>query len=195
MAEMMLRKTTATLVASVYSDFIRQYSSVFQLADAPLEDVRALLKPLGIAGRARLMVDAAEAIVLRYDGEVPADADELRSLPGVGTYTARAVQCFAFGKEVALVDTNVIRILRRALGIHGRRARAHTDPDVWAAADSLLPLRGVREYNLGLLDLGAMTCTANSPACQECPLSTMCVTYSCSDGLLRGRSVPAQILS
>ena len=177
-AEIMLRKTTASLVATVFSRFIRRYPTVEALADGSEARIRLLLHPLGIADRARLMILAAQSIVASHDRRVPHKLEDLLTLPGVGPYTANAIRCFAFGESAALVDTNIVRILERALSIRSTRPRAHTDPVLWVAAGKLLPPQRVREYNLGLLDLGALVCKAKSPLCSCCPVAEACDAYN-----------------
>ena len=191
-AEMMLRKTSAGLPARVFPEFIRLYPTVGSLARASESRVRRVLQPLGIADRARLMIQTAKAISVDHDGTVPSSLTALLALPGVGPYTANAVRCFAFNQRAPLVDTNVIRVLSRSLEIHSEKRRPRSDRALWAAAEDLVPVQHAREYNLGLLDLGAGICTINNPACHRCPLVKSCAAYQAASPL-PSKSIPVLV--
>jgi A/G-specific adenine glycosylase len=124
---------------------------------------------LGYNRRALNLHRAAVAIVEEHGGTVPADERELRTLPGVGPYTARAVLSFAFEDDVAVVDTNVVRVLARCLAGVGLTVR-----DAQSLADRLLPAGRSWEFNQAMFDLGATVCTAARPACDRCPLRPQC---------------------
>jgi A/G-specific adenine glycosylase len=173
-AELMLRKTTAAQAASVYLDFIAAYPTWEVLASADMEDLRRILRPLGIADRARLLQRLAVHVVNDFEGRLPTDAGVLTSLPGVGRYTANAVLAFAYGKGVALVDRNVIRVLGRVFGWSSQKQRPHLDDEIWARAQSLVPRSGGRAYHFALLDFAALVCQARKPRCWECPLAQQC---------------------
>jgi hypothetical protein len=109
---------------------------------------------------------------------LPCDAEKLQLLPGVGQYISSSIRCFAFGKIVAVVDTNVIRILDRVFSIRSRAARPRDDRSLWQVAEALISARHPREYNWALLDLGATVCTKRSPSCPDCPLQGTCAFRS-----------------
>ena len=118
---------------------------------------------------------SAELITSRHDGQVPAAAEQLRSLPGVGSYTAAAVASFAYGQRHAVLDTNVRRVLARLVtGEHLPRP-AQTVAEV-RLAESLLPADGrvAARWSVGVMELGALVCTAARPRCADCPVSQQC---------------------
>jgi A/G-specific adenine glycosylase len=123
---------------------------------------------LGYNRRALNLHRAATSIVDRHDGQVPSDDSELRALPGVGVYTARAVRSFGFGEDVAAVDTNGVRVLARAVA--GSRLTATA---AFALGDRLVPRAGSWEFNQSMFDLGATVCRAR-PDCGLCPLRRQC---------------------
>jgi A/G-specific adenine glycosylase len=145
------------------------------LAEANLADVSAIIQPLGLTYRAAELIKLAADLVNLYDGVVPDDLSSLITLTGVGEYSARAVLSFAFGCDVAVVDTNIARIFYRVFDIPGRMpsnpARKRSLIDL---ATELLPVGQARRFNLALLDLGALVCTPRSPDCKDCPVLEYC---------------------
>jgi A/G-specific adenine glycosylase len=115
-----------------------------------------------------------EVLVAEFDGRVPQDSDSLIRLPGVGRYIASATLCFAFGRRVPIVDTNVIRIFSRYFGIISRERRAKDDQQLWAIAETLLPRKNIREYNWALIDFAASMCTVRKPSCRYCLMKREC---------------------
>lgn len=156
---------------------MKRWPTPHHLAEASLGDVLHNWNRMGYPRRARNLHNCAIAIVNDFGGEVPTRLDDLLSLPGVGDYTARAVATFAFGDPHPVVDTNVKRVIARAL--HGDAAAGH-----WSTKDGLARVdesidRPISDeaYCQGqqaLMELGALVCTAKNPSCEECPLVTMC---------------------
>lgn len=176
-AEMMLRKTTTRNVEAVYPAFLARYPAAEDLCQAREDELREILRPLGIAERARLLRSTGDALVQKYSGKVPRATAELLALPGVGKYTAAAVRCFAYGEHEGLVDTNVVRILRRVFSISSQKARPHTDSKLWEVASALVSRTKPKIYNQALLDLGGTVCTLRQPKCARCPLTFMCEDF------------------
>jgi A/G-specific adenine glycosylase len=143
-------------------------------ADPPAEAIRAWGR-LGYPRRALRLHACAVAIVERYGGAVPADLPDLLALPGIGAYTARAVAAFAYGRRQPVVDTNVRRLVARAVAGRPDAGPATTTADL-AAVDALLPADDGRaaRASAALMELGALVCTARSPRCDDCPLWTDC---------------------
>ena len=154
-------------------------------AQAPLADVLRLWSGLGYPRRCKNLHDAAKIIVSTHDGHVPGDIDTLCTLPGVGPYTARAVLAFADERDVAVVDTNVARVLARVTG------RTLSARESQVVADAVLPAGKSWEWNQTIMDFGAQVCTARSPRCHECVVSTQCVTWSMMNGEWRSDRDPA----
>lgn len=173
-AEMMLRKTDTAKVAQIYDSFVRKYRSPKSLARSRESSLRHDIRLLGIADRARLFRLLGRKIVKEYDGQIPKSFQELTGLPGVGRYTANAVLCFAFRRDVALLDTNVIRVLGRVFSVYSNKPRARDDPVLWDFATTIVPKGKATSYNRALLDFAAQVCTAREPKCNECPLNWIC---------------------
>jgi A/G-specific adenine glycosylase len=175
-AESLLQKTDADTVAPIYELFLEHYPTIADLAAANLDDVAKILKPLGLFFRAERLQQCAEIIIRLYDGKVPQDQKQLLKLPGIGDYTARAIGSQAFNQPLAVLDANVARILERFFGLQGERVKSRCKI-LWGAADLIAPQTEVGKWNLVLLDFGALTCKAQNPDCEHCPLSSKCKWY------------------
>lgn len=171
-SEVMLQQTQVDRVVPRWREFAERWPTPAACAAAPLGDVVALWVGLGYNRRAVNLWRAALAVVERHDGQLPADLDALLALPGIGPYTARAVLAFAHEADVAVVDTNVARILARRTG-HRLTAR-----HVQAAADDLVPKGRSWAWNQAMLDLGATVCTARTPNCAACPVRAGCAWHA-----------------
>lgn len=178
-AEILLQRSDADTVASRYETFIARYPSLNKLANAKLEDIKTILQPLGLFFRADRLSQTAK-ILVENQREIPQEETELLKLPGIGKYTARAICSQAFGQPVAVLDTNVIRILERFFGIQGSRVKSRCKI-LWSAAQTVAPQTEVGYWNLTLLDFGAKVCTARNPKCCECPLSSRCCWFEFND--------------
>lgn len=173
-AEVLLRKTAALSVPPVYAQILRECPTPQHLVASPLSRLKGILSPIGLSTQRAEQLGALGAALVN-SGRVPSDADRLASLPGVGPYTAGAVQCFAFGKAMPMVDTNIARVLSRVFAITPSRFEARRCPDIWAAADRLARSRAPRTLNWALLDLAAAVCKPRTPLCSRCPLSDICL--------------------
>ncbi|MFO1326490.1 MAG: A/G-specific adenine glycosylase [Rubrivivax sp.] len=175
LSEVMLQQTQVTTVLGYYERFLERFPDVQSLAAAPLQDVLALWSGLGYYSRARHLHRAAQTVVAEHGGRMPASAEALQRLPGIGRSTAAAIAAFCFGERVAILDGNVKRVLARALGFDGDLAEPRQTDRLWTLAESLLPARGIDTYTQGLMDLGATVCGARQPRCEACPLADLCV--------------------
>ncbi|MBR7742663.1 A/G-specific adenine glycosylase [Phycicoccus sp. BSK3Z-2] len=171
----MSQQTPVARVEPVWRTWLERWPTPADLAaESPGEVVRAWGR-LGYPRRALRLRDAAVAVVERHAGEVPADEESLRALPGVGAYTAAAVAAFAFGRRSVVVDTNVRRVLARAV-----EGRALPSPALTAAesrlAATLVPEDPERAalWNVAVMELGALVCRARGPECDRCPLLDRC---------------------
>lgn len=176
-SEFMLQQTQVSRVEEYYPRFLARYPTLKALARAQPKGVRETWEGLGYYARAANLHRLAKQVVSDHDGTIPNDPATLRTLPGVGQYTAGAVACFAFERREAAVDTNVRRVLERVFGggqSDGRTVRRST----WDLARSILPTRGrtAWEFNQALMDLGATVCVARKPKCPECPVKNVCRT-------------------
>ena len=174
-AEFLLRKTTAKQVASVYGEFLSFFPNPKSLAEASLEKLEMVLRPLGIYKvRARLLKRLGEVLVERFSGQVPREPSDLLLLPGISKYIANAVLCFAYGEKVPLVDTNIVRIFQRVFALKSRKKRARNDPYFWKFAQKILPEKNVKSFNLALIDFAHKICRAKKPLCSTCIMQDIC---------------------
>jgi len=174
-AEVMLQQTQVDRVLPKYEAFITRFPTLQALADAPTAEVIRLWSGLGYNRRAVNLQRAAREIVERFDGVFPRDVATLLMLPGIGPYTAGAIACFAFEQDVAFMDTNIRRVIRRALTDPAVTVK---DRDLLALAQSALPIGRSWMWNQALMELGSLICTADSPACWRCPLRDLCCDYA-----------------
>ena len=183
LSEIMLQQTRVATVIERYGEFLRRFPTLQSLAIADEADVLALWSGLGYYRRARLLHRGAQFVVRELNGKLPRTAVALRTLPGVGDYTAAAIASIAFGESVAVVDGNVERVLLRIMGQPEERtskARAR----VARAAQSLMPPAGKRragsnvpgDHNQAMMELGATICLPKSPLCLQCPVVEFCRT-------------------
>ena len=173
-SEVMLQQTPVARVEPVWRDWLDRWPTPVDLAAASAADVIRAWGKLGYPRRALRLREAAAAIVDRHDGVVPDDVGALEALPGIGTYTARAVACFGYGQPQPVVDTNVRRVVARLL--HGRAeagtARATDLADVLELTPAE-PARATR-FSVAAMELGALVCVARSPRCGVCPVRDRC---------------------
>lgn len=172
-AEFMLQQTQAERVAPRYAAFLTQFPDFAALAHADVGTVLRAWSGLGYNRRALRLHAIARSVMSEYGGELPDDMDQLLSLPGVGRYTAQAVRCFAFRRQVATVDTNIHRVLQRVM-VGGERSSPLTDAETWRLAEALLPADQAIAWNEAIMDLGATICMARTPQCELCPLAPHC---------------------
>jgi A/G-specific adenine glycosylase len=170
----MLQQTPVARVEPVWSEWMARWPTPAALAAVPPADVIRAWGKLGYPRRALRLREAAVAVVERHGSVVPADVTALEALPGVGTYTARAVACFGYGQPQPVVDTNVRRVVARLL--HGRaesgNARATDLTDI-ASLTPPDPGRAAR-FSVAAMELGALVCVAGTPRCGACPVRDRC---------------------
>ncbi|MDH6180603.1 A/G-specific adenine glycosylase [Microbacteriaceae bacterium SG_E_30_P1] len=174
-SEVMLQQTPVARVIPRLAEWLARWPTPADLASAPPGDAVRAWDRLGYPRRALRLHAAATAITEEHGGVVPRDLDALLALPGIGEYTARAVAAFAFGDRHPVVDTNVRRVLARAIAGQGEPGPPSTRRDL-AAMESVLPenLDAARLTNAAVMELGAVICTARSPRCDACPISDVC---------------------
>jgi A/G-specific adenine glycosylase len=172
-SEVLSHQTQISRVLPVYARLLGRYPTVTALARAPLADVKAITDPLGYKIRGRWLHSAALRVADRPGATFPETIEELRSLPGVGRYTAGAVMNFAHHLDAPVLDTNVARLLRRYFGL-AATPRARTSV-LWSFATAVIPKGKGYLINQALMDLGAMICRAKAPRCEACPLRRSCV--------------------
>lgn len=172
-SEVMLQQTQVERVIRKYVEFLERFPTFEALARAPRDEVIRSWHPLGYNRRAVRLHQLAKVVVGKPDGRLPAEVGELAQLPGVGPYTARAVACFAFDQQLALIETNVRRVLARVLADHFG-FETPTKTALEHAVGEALPPGRAADWNQALMDLGATICAPKRPLCHSCPLATEC---------------------
>ena len=180
-SEIMLQQTRVETVIPYYGRFLERFPTVDALAVAREEDVLAVWSGLGYYRRARGLHAAAAIVAREHAGSLPSDPDRLRALPGIGDYTAAAIQSIAFGREAAAVDGNVVRVLARIHGLTGRRDSPDLRRGVTALAEALARGPAPGDWTQALMDLGATVCLPRDPRCQECPVASRCAARRSGD--------------
>lgn len=175
----MLQQTTVATVKTFYGDFMARWPSVQDLSAAALEDVLSAWAGLGYYARARNLHKCAQAVTRDHNGRFPETEEALRTLPGIGDYTAAAVAAIAFGKLAAPVDGNIARVFARLFRItgHGPGLRA----EVKNRLEPLVPKDRPGDLAQALMDLGATICTPKKPACGLCPWRRSCQAHLAGD--------------
>ena len=170
----MLQQTQVRVVIPYYQRFLARFPTVETLAAAPLDDVLSHWRGLGYYARARNLHRAAQEVVARHGGALPRTAEGLRTLPGVGRYTAGAVASIAFQERAPVVDGNVARVLSRLFAVEGAPGDRAREARLWALAGELVQTRRPGDLNQALMELGATVCSPDSPGCVRCPLRRRC---------------------
>jgi A/G-specific adenine glycosylase len=173
-SEVMLQQTPVARVEPVWREWMARWPTPAALAAVPPADVIRAWGKLGYPRRALRLREAAVAVVERHGGVVPADVAALEALPGVGTYTARAVACFGYGQPQPVVDTNVRRVVARL--VHGRAEAGNARAADLADVVSLTPPDAGRaaRFSVAAMELGALVCVAGTPRCGACPVRDRC---------------------
>jgi len=175
-SEVMLQQTTVATVTPRFTRFMQRFPTIEALAAAPLDAVLHEWQGLGYYRRARALHACARAVVARFGGRLPAEVEALESLPGIGAYTARAVAAIAHGRPVVPLDGNVARVLTRLAAIDTPIAQAGRRLEALAAGLAHETRPG--DMAQALIELGALVCTPQSPACPVCPWSYACRAHA-----------------
>jgi A/G-specific adenine glycosylase len=173
-SEIMLQQTRVETVIPYYEKWMALFPMVTSLAQAPEQDVLKAWEGLGYYSRARNLHRAARMIVERFGGELPRDVEALRSLPGVGRYTAGAIASIAFGLDEPALDGNIRRVLARIFDVDLPARSPQGEARLWELVAAHLPKGQAGEYNQAIMDLGATICTPRAPACLICPVMQIC---------------------
>ncbi len=176
LSEIMLQQTTVKAVLPRYAQFLRRWPDVRALAAAELGEVLAAWAGLGYYARARNLHACAREVVMRFGGSFPETERELRSLPGIGDYTAAAIAAIAFGARATPVDGNIERVVARLFAVTTKLPAAKAE--IRALALGLTPEERAGDFAQGLMDLGAMLCSPKHPACGLCPLVSGCAGHA-----------------
>lgn len=174
-SEIMLQQTRVAAVLGYYQRFMDAVPTVADLAALPEERLMKLWQGLGYYNRARNLQKAARQVMDEFDGEFPGRYEDIRSLAGVGDYTAGAIASIAFGLPVPAVDGNVLRVVSRINGDDSDIALASTKEQVRQELQGIIPVQQASAFNQAMMELGAMVCLPNgAPLCEQCPAKEFC---------------------
>lgn len=178
-SEIMLQQTRVEAVKPYFDRFISALPTIESLAKVPESELLKLWEGLGYYNRARNLQKAAQEIVINYDGKLPANYNELLSLPGIGPYTAGAIASIAYQIPVPAVDGNVLRVITRLLASRDDIMKEKTRKKIEAYLKQVIPLNEAGNFNQALMELGAMVCLPKGAAkCYSCPLKRLCLSFS-----------------
>jgi len=184
-SEIMLQQTQVDRVIPKYHEFLSRYPTFDVLAKARATAVKKAWYPLGYNIRPLRLHSIARETVARYGGRLPEEPEQLLQFKGIGRYTAGAVASFAYGKAAPILDTNVARVLHRVfIGVGDAKK---SSARLWALSEALLPPAAAYDFNQGLMDFGAMVCTARQPGCATCALRPLCASYPFEPAAARRR--------
>ena len=175
-SEIMLQQTQVETVIPYFKRFMDRFPDLGSLEKAEENEVLQVWEGLGYYSRARNLHKAARMMVTDYAGQIPADVAALKSLPGIGAYTAGAIASIAFGAPEPALDANSRRVTIRLLDLH-EPPDSKMDAKLWEFARQILPASHVGDYNQALMDLGSAICTPVNPRCQQCPLKSDCLAF------------------
>ena len=168
LSEIMLQQTTVAAVRPYFESFTRRWPTVADLAAADETELMAAWAGLGYYARARNLIACARVVVEQHGGRFPADEESLRSLPGIGAYTAPAIAAIAFGQRAVVVDANVERVTARLFAHDGPKTALR------GLADIITPDHRAGDFAQAMMDLGATVCTVRAPSCLLCPIAGAC---------------------
>lgn len=178
-AEVMLQQTQVKTVVERYHHWLKRFPTVHALARATTTAVLKEWAGLGYNRRALALQQIAQRVVTEFKGKFPTDIATLKSFKGIGDYTAHALASFAFQQRVPLVDTNIKRVLGRIFFGYKKLEKIRDDHgQFWALSQKVIDRTSTPyDLNQGLMDFGAIVCTAKQPRCNECPMQTICRSY------------------
>lgn len=174
-SEFLLQQTKSGDAVGPYLKLVQRYRNIPDMANAELPFLNGIFAGLGLFYRAERLLSAARYLLSAFGGEIPDSLEDLLSVPGIGAYCGSAVLCFGFGRRVAVLDTNIIRIYSRIFGLKAKTSRPRQDRELWRFANEMLPEKGYVDFNYALLDFGKLVCTSRNPKCAYCPFEKTCL--------------------
>lgn len=174
----MLQQTTVAAVIPYYDRFITLWPTVQKLAAAHLDDVLVQWAGLGYYARARNLHACAQKVTTDFGGVFPSDVETLKTLPGIGDYTAAAVAAIAYDTRAVVVDGNVDRVMSRVFCVDDPVNQPTGKKRIRAHADTIWPTKRSGDFAQSLMDLGATICIPQNPRCEMCPWQTSCCAYA-----------------
>jgi A/G-specific adenine glycosylase len=175
-SEVMLQQTRMEVVLRYYDRFLERFPTLASLANATDHEVMAAWSGLGYYRRARMLRAGAEEVMARFGGNVPSTVEELLTIPGVGRYTAGAIASVAHRRHAPIVDGNVARIVARIFAIEASLGTPALMREAWLRAEELVAAcEAPRDFNQGLMEVGALICRPRNPSCLLCPVNDLCL--------------------
>ena len=174
LSEIMLQQTRVAAAIPYYKKFLQRFPNVHALTNAEQEEVLRMWSGLGYYSRARNLQKAVQQIMTNHGGQFPARLEDALALPGIGNYTAAAILSIAYGKQLAVLDGNVARVLARHGAIHGDIREPQRWVQLQETANGLLDPKSPGDWNQAMMELGATLCTPKSPQCLLCPVAQFC---------------------
>ena len=175
-SEIMLQQTQVSAVVPYFERFLAAFPSATELAAAEEEQVLRLWEGLGYYRRARQLHAAAREIATKHGGSFPRAYDTVRSLPGIGRYTAGAILSLGLDQRLPILEANTVRLLSRLTAYRGETTSSAGQKFLWQVAEVILPEQQTGQFNQALMELGSQVCTPRQPKCGDCPLATLCPT-------------------
>ena len=177
-SEIMAQQTRIETMLPYYERWMKDYPTIESLASAPLEKVLKSWEGLGYYNRARKLHEGAKQVVEQYQGQLPADVEELEKISGIGPYTAGAIASIAFGIPAPAVDGNVLRVITRLLEIDDDISKQTTVKKVKTIVREMMQGSNPSDFTQGLMELGALICMPQVILCKDCPLNQKCLGYA-----------------
>lgn len=193
-----MQQTRVETVIPYYHRFLEEFPTIEALAAAPEQSVLKAWEGLGYYRRARLLQQGAQTVITRFEGQLPADAEALKAVPGIGAYMSGALASIAFNLPVPAVDGNVIRVVTRILAWEKNANTAHSLKTITLWVKEHFPAEAAGEFTQSLMELGAMVCLPRNPRCSQCPVSSYCRAMATTDDPARfpvkkaSRPIPAE---
>lgn len=161
----------------VYENFLRKYPDFVSLLSSNIDELEIVLRPLGLQKqRAKQLLEISSYITTKYNNQIPKSEKKLLKIPGIGQYSARAIQSFAYNIRSYPIDSNVQRVLSRVFIQNDWKNVSNTK--IEEVFKSVQPIRDFRNFNFYLLDFGSLICRAAYPKCSVCPVSTICISIN-----------------
>jgi A/G-specific adenine glycosylase len=176
-SEIMLQQTQVATVIPYFERFLAAFPSVRDLAAADEHEVLRLWEGLGYYRRARQMHAAARIVSEQHDGNFPDTFEAIRTLPGVGRYTAGAILSIAYDRPAPILEANTIRLLSRLFALSGDVSTAAAQGMLWQLAEAIVPPSKCGAFNQALMELGSLVCTPKVPRCDTCPVRDLCAAF------------------
>jgi len=173
-SETMLQQTQVSRVVDKFAEFMEAFPTIFEVAAASNEQILRFWNGLGYNSRALRLKKTCEIIVSNWNGSIPNNYEQLRTLPGIGDYTAAAIMCFAFRVPMVVMDVNVIRVFSRYFSSLVYTTDVLNEKEIRESLVSMLPKEHSSEFFQAIMDIARLYCKKSSPKCNECPLSLKC---------------------